>query len=49
MMLGERQVDQSALFYEFSLEKHVPTDHMLRGIVKRHWELSLWRHKELTG
>jgi transposase len=32
MMLGERQVDQSALFYEFSLEKHVPVDHMLRAI-----------------
>jgi transposase len=32
MMMGERQVDQSALFYEFSLEKQVPTDHMLRSI-----------------
>jgi transposase len=32
MMMGERQVDQSALFYEFSLEKHVPVDHMLRSI-----------------
>ena len=32
MMMGERQVDQSALFYEFSLEKHVPLDHMLRAI-----------------
>ena len=32
MMLGERQVDQGALFYEFSLEKHVPADHMLRAI-----------------
>ena len=31
-MMGERQVDQSALFYEFSLEKHVPADHMLRAI-----------------
>ncbi len=31
-MMGERQVDQSALFYEFSLERHVPTDHMLRSI-----------------
>ena len=27
MMLGERQVDQGALFYEFSLEKQVPADH----------------------
>ena len=32
MMLGERQVDQGALFYEFSLEKQVPSDHMLRSI-----------------
>jgi hypothetical protein len=32
MMMGERQVDQGALFYEFSLEKQVPTDHMLRSI-----------------
>jgi transposase len=32
MVMGERQVDQSALFYEFSLEKHVPVDHMLRSI-----------------
>ena len=32
MMLGERQVDQGALFYEFSLEKQVPADHMLRSI-----------------
>jgi hypothetical protein len=23
-MMGERQVDQDALFYEFSLERHVP-------------------------
>jgi hypothetical protein len=30
--MGERQVDQGALFYEFSLEKHVPVDHMLRSI-----------------
>jgi transposase len=31
-MMGERQVDQGALFYEFSLERHVPADHMLRAI-----------------
>ena len=24
MMMGERQVDQGALFYEFSLERQVP-------------------------
>jgi len=31
-MMGERQVDQAALFYTFSLERHVPSDHMLRSI-----------------
>jgi transposase len=31
-MMGERQIDQGALFYEFSLEQHVPPDHMLRAI-----------------
>lgn len=30
--MGYRQVDQAALFYEFSLEKHVPADHLLRSI-----------------
>jgi transposase len=31
-MMGERRVEQGALFYEFSLERHVPADHLLRGI-----------------
>ena len=31
-MMGERAVMQEALFYEFSLERHVPSDHMLRSI-----------------
>jgi transposase len=31
-MMGERQVDQGALFYEFSLERHVPADHLLRAM-----------------
>jgi len=31
-MMGDRRVDQGALFYEFSLERHVPMDHMLRSI-----------------
>jgi len=30
-MMGERRVDQSSLFYEFSLERHVPADHLLRA------------------
>jgi transposase len=32
VMMGGRQVDQGAFFYEFSVEKHVPVDHMLRSI-----------------
>ncbi len=31
-MMGERQVDQAALFYEFWLERHVPASHLLRSI-----------------
>src|SRR3954452_17210357 len=33
-MMGHRQVEQAALFYEFSLEKHIPADHLLRSIDK---------------
>jgi transposase len=32
IMMGHRQVDQAVLFYEFSLERHVPADHLLRSI-----------------
>jgi transposase len=31
-MMGERQVQQDALLYEFSLERHVPERHLLRSI-----------------
>jgi transposase len=31
-MMGHRQVEQAALFYEFSLDKHIPADHLLRSI-----------------
>ena len=31
-MMGERVGAQEALFYGFSLEEHVPSDHMLRSI-----------------
>ena len=31
-MMGERRVAQEALFYEFSLERHVPASHLLRAI-----------------
>jgi hypothetical protein len=32
IMMGHQQVEQVALFYEFSLEKHIPADHLLRSI-----------------
>src|ERR1041384_2192920 len=31
-MMGQQQFEQAALFYEFSLERHVPADHLLRSI-----------------
>ena len=31
-MMGGRQVEQAALSYEFSLERHVPQDHLRRAI-----------------
>jgi hypothetical protein len=31
-MMGERQAMQEALFYGFSLERHIPSDHLLRKI-----------------
>src|SRR5688572_32401330 len=51
-MMGHRQVEQAALFYEFSLERHVPTDHLLRlfcrlgldGCVPDHSTFSKNRH-----
>ncbi|MER9833164.1 hypothetical protein NKJ73_30895 [Mesorhizobium sp. M0074] len=33
-MMGERTVMQKALFYEFSIERHVPSDHLLRSITR---------------
>jgi len=30
--MGHRRVEQAALFYEFSLERHIPGDHLLRSI-----------------
>ena len=32
MMDGERQVVQDVRIYEFSLERHVPANHLLRAI-----------------
>jgi hypothetical protein len=48
-MMGERTVMQEALFYGFSLEQHVPADHMLRSI-DRFVDLSdMRRHLEPFG
>jgi len=30
-MMGHRQVEQAALFYELSLERHIPAEHLLRS------------------
>jgi transposase len=31
-MMGSRQNEHGALFYEFSLDDHVPPDHLLRSV-----------------
>ena len=31
-MMGDRQVAQESLFYQFRLDDHIPSDHMLRAI-----------------
>src|SRR3954447_16158053 len=46
-MMGHRQVEQAAFFYEFSFEKHIPPDHLLRSI-DRFVELGELR-RELAG
>ncbi|NEK23905.1 IS5/IS1182 family transposase, partial [Sulfitobacter sp. JBTF-M27] len=38
-MMGPKQEAQAALFYEFSLEGHVPQDHLLR-LIDRFVDLS---------
>ncbi len=38
-MMGPRQVAQASLFYEFSIEDHIPADHLLRKI-DRYLDLS---------
>ncbi len=42
-MLGPKQEAQGALFYEFSIEDHIPQDHLLRSI-DRFVDLSGIRH-----
>jgi hypothetical protein len=51
-MMGERQVHQNALFYQFSLERHVPGDHLLQAISGTpSWTSEAWGCPEvaLTG
>ena len=43
-MMGPRQVEQGVLFYNFSLDGHVPADHLLRSI-DRFVELSELRRE----
>jgi transposase len=43
-MMGEHRVRQDALFYEFSLEEHVPERHLLR-LIDRFVELSSLRQE----
>jgi len=31
-MMGPRQVEQGLLFYNFSLDAHVPADHLLKTL-----------------
>ena len=31
-MMGPRQVEQGSLFYDFSLDRHVQSDHLVRSI-----------------
>src|SRR6202167_680081 len=40
-MIGSRQIEQGVLFYNFSLDAHVPADHLLRSIDRfvELWEL----------
>lgn len=38
-MMGERQVLQCSLFYEFNIDEHVPADHLLR-LIDRFVDLS---------
>ena len=33
-MMGDRTVMQEALFYNLSIEEHVPADHLLRSIAR---------------
>ena len=33
-MMGPHQAVQTALFYEFNIEEHVPSTHMLRAVYR---------------
>ncbi len=46
-MMGERMVAQEELFYEFRLERRVPSDHLLRSIDRKRCGGSTWRRGAL--
>jgi hypothetical protein len=45
-MMGRRQVEHAALFCEFSLERRIPTDNLLRSI-DRFVELVSWKFQRV--
>lgn len=53
-MLGPKREAQGALFYEFSIDDHVPQDHLLRSI-ERFVDLSpgvphlIWRLRQRSS
>jgi Transposase DDE domain len=47
-MMGSRQVEQGRLFYNFSLDTHVPADYLLRSI-DRFVDLSELRRRHLCA
>jgi hypothetical protein len=52
-MMGHRQVEQAALFYEFSLEKHVPPETIcsdrLIDLSSLKKSGGIWRHSTATS
>ena len=48
-MMGHRQVEQPALFYEFSLERHIPADHLLRTIDRPLFHQGWWSILDVRG
>ena len=47
-MIGPKQEPQAALFYEFSLEEHVPQDHMIRKTPELHSDRCFLRSQHVV-